>query len=615
MAELSYDTMQQYIPQILAAMPQDWRGTTFNNTALLSRAGFAERLQALISSKAASKGTITTEELVAVGNAEDYLRVASNISTTLEIALSLRKKLNVTQVFTFSSVKMPYVAVALATGKKVHIYTGSESSPFNGEHLKVLALIGCVIEVHSGAASTSHDGEVVLSVESALDAASPGVVDGVVAPHILMIRNCDVIDESKVLVVRKRMNTPTTTPMAEAMLQEIAGIEVTSNQGEASNDAIAEFYAHLQTMSGTPVDTDSKPIVCAVGLATLCSLWVTLVKRGGVDILMCSTAYGGSSQLVDVLTGSTPTLKKHTFDIQGDLSILDSIRAQLERLAADPSKLMPTTVLFVEIPTNPDMKVPDLSSLADILRPYIAKTGKKLVLLVDATFAPASNILAKLRALMPELCSVVFLSMSKSVSRGLTTSGCLIPNHTAEAVSLIKDVWNTADMLDTHARPDQMLVLTKNHTGVEDRCQRAYTVAHAIASCLQESVQKYRGEKMRLAFVTPEQAAQGLTTSTFSINLPPPEHSSDAERAALAQKFVDLLTVHDAVKPCVSFGQDNDLVYATVPATSTQGAIKEEDKAKQAIGGVQLVRLSFSPGCNVEKLKVIFEEAVKRIYE
>ena len=60
-----------------------------------------------------------------------------------------------------------------------------------------------------------------------------------------------------------------------------------------------------------------------------------------------------------------------------------------------------------------------------------------------------------------------------------------------------------------------------------------------------------------------------------------------------AQKFVDLLCLHPTyMKPCVSFGQDNDLVYCTVPATSTQGAISAEDKAKQARGGVQLVRFS-----------------------
>jgi hypothetical protein len=76
---------------------------------------------------------------------------------------------------------------------------------------------------------------------------------------------------------------------------------------------------------------------------------------------------------------------------------------------------------------------------------------------------------------------------------------------------------------------------------------------------------------MRLAFVTPEQAARGFSSSTFSFNLPTPAGATPADAEALAQRFVDLLCVHDKqFKPCVSFGQDNGLVYATVPATSTQ---------------------------------------------
>ena len=91
---------------------------------------------------------------------------------------------------------------------------------------------------------------------------------------------------------------------------------------------------------------------------------------------------------------------------------------------------------------------------------------------------------------------------------------------------------------------------------------------------------------MPLAFVSPANAKLGFTSSTFSFNLPPFKNAKPGVNEALAQKFVDLLTPHSEFKPCVSFGQDNSLVYATVPATSTQGAIKAEDKAKQAVGGV-----------------------------
>jgi hypothetical protein len=113
------------------------------------------------------------------------------------------------------------------------------------------------------------------------------------------------------------------------------------------------------------------------------------------------------------------------------------------------------------------------------------------------------------------------------------------------------------------------------------------------------------------------QAAQGFTSSTFSFNLPAlPEASAD-ENEALAQKFVDVLTEDKSFKPCVSFGQDNSLIYCTVPATSTQGAIKAEDKAKQAVGGVQLCRLSFPPSFQGQSLGQVVstvKAAVKRVY-
>lgn len=120
---------------------------------------------------------------------------------------------------------------------------------------------------------------------------------------------------------------------------------------------------------------------------------------------------------------------------------------------------------------------------------------------------------------------------------------------------------------------------------------------------------------MRLAFVSPEQAALGFTTSTFSFNLPPPENATAEVNAGLAQRYVDMLCAHKAhFKPCVSFGQDNGLVYATVPATSTQGAISDEDKDKQAVGGVQLTRLSFPPTFDVGAVKAALAGTVKELY-
>ena len=60
-----------------------------------------------------------TAELVSLGNAEDYLRVASNVSTVLEMMLGHTHAVAIERVFTFGSSTMPVVAVALTSKTKV----------------------------------------------------------------------------------------------------------------------------------------------------------------------------------------------------------------------------------------------------------------------------------------------------------------------------------------------------------------------------------------------------------------------------------------------------------------------------------------------------------------
>ena len=55
-------------------------------------------------------------------------------------------------------------------------------------------------------------------------------------------------------------------------------------------------------------------------------------------------------------------------------------------------------------------------------------------------------------------------------------------------------------------------------------------------------------------------------------------------------------------------------VYVTVPATSTQGVLSAEVKAKQAIGGVQLVRFSFPPTMDRSGWQSAVAKAVQQVY-
>ena len=90
------------------------------------------------------------------------------------------------------------------------------------------------------------------------------------------------------------------------------------------------------------------------------------------------------------------TARVYRIATQGDADIGRSIRTSLDALKAkEPAALRPTTVLFVEIPTNPDMKVPDLDDVVKYVNEYKAATGKRAVLVIDTTFAPSSGVMAK----------------------------------------------------------------------------------------------------------------------------------------------------------------------------------------------------------------------------
>merc|ERR1712110_1401597 len=94
----------------------------------------------------------------------------------------------------------------------------------------------------------------------------------------------------------------------------------------------------------------------------------------------------------------------------------------------------------------------------------------------------------KVRASSEDLCVLVFISLSKSVSRGLTTAGAIISNHTREGKELLQGVADTCTLLDTLAKPDQMLRLVENHTRVVERCEKAYSVAARVGESLRKVV-------------------------------------------------------------------------------------------------------------------------------
>ena len=124
-----------------------------------------------------------------------------------------------------------------------------------------------------------------------------------------------------------------------------------------------------------------------------------------------------------------------------------------------------------------------------MLSEHATATGTRPLLLLDTTLAPMSEVMAKAREAVPDLPVMVLLSMSKSVSRGLTTAGALVANHAQHAIELLDGARDVGCLLDTTATLDQMRRLVDNHTGTEERCASAYKIAVAIGGHLVNAVQ------------------------------------------------------------------------------------------------------------------------------
>jgi len=381
---------------------------------------------------------------------------------------------------------------------------------------------------------------------------------------------------------------------------------------------VSELKRHLKELAGCD-SAEGDVLLAITGLGALCSCVMAAVALGEakVDILMCSTAYGGSSQQADILVKHIEGFDKHTFDIQGQNGdVFKALSGQLQAMKAGPRKAV--TLVQLEYPTNPDMKDCDLDGLEGLILDYQRATGSKVVVVFDTTFSPISRVA---RGMFGEVAVIVFNSLSKSVSGGKTTGGSLVANQHPVAQQLLKTAHEYLALLGGESKGCQLRILAARHSECEDRVANAHRNAVTCAAHLEACVLKYTGTAMKVNFVTPQQIAKHVTPATFSFNLPAPGHLPPGKEGAtilagLAQEIVDgLVSAHPSgIKPCVSFGQKNSLVYVTVPATSTQGVLSEAAKAKQAIGGVQLVRFSFPPSMDHGAWNSAVETALQKLY-
>lgn len=561
---------------------------------------------------------------------EDYVRLGSPFSTILEVVLAIKYEYDVHHVFAFGSSTLPIIAILMTTSCPVFVYhdVSTPLTKIRSFQETLCKSYGRKFRIIQGGPKDHGKDSVVVYVTN-----DPGrrskhadaVADGNGILYVVNEEKIPIHDEKdakgemvreSIHTIRKRLGAPPPTPEAiERLERYVKGGDTTSEE----DVDVTDLKQHLKALAGCE-GAQGNVLISTVGLSTLAAFVMAALEKGeyNIDVLMCSTAYGGSSQQTDILckncNNGDVSIAKHKYDIQGNLPVLGAIETKLRQMRDGPKKSI--TVVEIEYPTNPDMKDCDLERLRTTLQDYSSATSTTVVVLLDTTFSPPSQAA---KAFGKEIPVIVWTSLSKSVSGGKTTGGSLVANAHPVAQDLLRRAENHLNIFDTASKPCQLRILNDMHTRCEERVRKAHAVAVKTSRHLEDVVRECSGRTMLVNFVTTSQINKGVTPATFSFNLPVPAHLTNRPRhiASLAQDFVDRLVekVPTIAKPCVSFGQDNTRVYVTVPATSTQGVISEEDKAKQAVGGVQLVRFSFPPELDVAAWKDAVEATVREVYE
>ena len=605
-----------FLTQLLDNVPEAWLNTTYpNDVRFVGRQAFMDEMVSILEGK-------TKIDPVRLGSIypEDYLRLGSPFSTLLEVTHAMDHGFEPKNVFSFASTTLPLITVLMSVLTPVYVY-GKQILTKEQEALLMSPTYNCKLVVCTGEVKAHEDGVVVL-VSDDKKITPAAFVDALISTDgFLYILNDQKVtpgdfkdSDNNVHVgihtLRKRLGAPIPTPDAISMLR---GEEIDQKERD-----IVALEAHLKQMAGCE-NEEGKVLICTVGLSALGATIGAALELGGNDIdsIMCSTAYGGSSQQTSIF-GRRAKLNKHAFDIQGIYgNVLTSITGKMEYMKELTKKegQKKVTIVQLEYPTNPDMKDCDLDAVQPVLESYEQATGSKVVLVLDTTFSPQSQPCKHFTNKFPVL---VFNSLSKSFSGGKTTGGSLVANGHPFAQQMLQMAHKHCDLFGTNAKKCQLDTLNAQHEKAEERIANAHANAVVAAQHVEAVVAKLSGQEMKVNFVTKEQIAKNVTPATFSFNLPAPKHMADDSKALnqLAQDVVDRMVEEysTGVKPCVSFGQENTLVYVTVPATSTQGVISEADKAKQAIGGVQLVRFSFPPTMDIEGFKNAIDVAMQRIY-
>jgi len=606
-----------YIEKVLKNMPSDWLQLTTHRLDIyneeFAKVQFLDQLEALYEADNAN-----TSALSELPTAFDYIRLGHPLSCLLEWALA---KLNDTQadnVISFSSQTIAVLAVLrtnLFAQKKTRIiYSGELPACFDFEALEqVYSYDFELVKLNNLAELQSFEGSQVLisSSEEMGTFQSHAKVDFLINTYpqlgsILWVTGAENDSYvSDIQHVRRRETIAMTPDDSFSALKLLIGQSLEPANPSNHEQNKAKVLDSVRQITGTKADA----LLGSCGLSVQYAIMMGLIddaleKHPGKDIkiIVPPNCYGGTNDQARRVAASLKKVEVMDLPVDGDNDMVQSIDIVLKAVAEQDA----VPYIIAEIPTNPRVEVPDLQKLKEVLsEARLTSQGDKAVdpvFILDQTFCPnvqfagAEGILANIR-------TISYVSGSKFPSGGKCTAGYCVANEKAE--NLLAKIDKHLVLCDNEATNLQVAILAKQLPSMLQRIKDAYKNTREFVNFIETHL-----PQAKINFVSEELAQEGFTPSVFSLDLPTKGNSPEEREAykrKLNLKLINMMIteIPTESKYCVSYGQLKGC-YWTIPATSTQGTTKEDDKD-------YIARVSISPDLDLEHHKKVFLDFVAYI--
>lgn len=613
------DKVLNYIKDVLQNMPTDWLGLTTHRLDIYdeqrAKSQFLEQFE-----KLSEENNFSTSALSKLPTAYDYIRLGHPLSSVLEWTIAKYNDLKPENVISFSSRSMGVFAVLrknkLENRNTQIFYSGKLPSFFDTETLRQVYGYNFELKQVEDQDEISDFNGSTIFISQADGTGKVHLhpnIDFFVNVHpqfgsILLVngkQNAHYISE--IQHVRRRESIAMTPANSFSALQQLIGksaSEHTKSNVKENRDSVVDSIHQITA-------TTSKALIGSSGLSIQYAIMMGLIddalekhKGKAIKIVVPPNCYGGTNDQARRVAAAIKDVEVVDLLVDGDNDMVQSIDAVLEKIAAEDA----VPYIIAEIPTNPRVEVPDLKKLEDVLsRERKTATGEAAihpVFILDQTFCPNVQFISE-ESVLSTIRTISYVSGSKFPSGGKCTAGYCAANKSAEI--LLDKIEQHLRLCDNEATDLQIEILAEQMPSINRRIEAAYKNTREFVNFIRKTL-----PEAKINFVSEELAQEGFTPSVFSLDLPAKGNTAEEKetyKRNLNQKLIEMMITeipHES-KYCVSYGQLKG-VYWTIPATSTQGTTKEDDKD-------YIARVSLSPDMDLELHKKVFKDFVEQIPE